>query len=82
MLSRPLKKEEKKDYCPSGAYPDPNRQKRKVILKKGGRQMDLWAKYEDYLEWFEREKDRGKIDPDEEPESYDDFVDKCFEWNR
>ena len=65
-----------------GAYPDPNRQKRKVILKKGGRQMDLWAKYEDYLEWFEREKDRGKIDPDEEPESYDDFVDKCFEWNR
>jgi hypothetical protein len=39
-------------------------------------------KYQAYLERFEREKARGYIDEDEQPESYEDFCWNYEEWNR
>ncbi len=42
----------------------------------------MWAKYQRYLDWFERERDKGFIDEDEEPEDYDDFCWNYEEWNR
>ena len=39
-------------------------------------------KYQRYLGWFELEKDRGYIDEDEEPESYEEFCWNYEEFNR
>lgn len=42
----------------------------------------MYDKYLDYLERFQRDKDRGYIDEDEQPESYEDFCWNYEEWNR
>ena len=51
-----------------------------TVGARGGRGM--WTKYQNYIEWFEMEQDRGFIDEDEEPEDYDDFCWNYEEWNR
>lgn len=42
----------------------------------------MWAKYQCYLDWFERERDKGFIDEDEEPIDFDDFCSEYEERNR
>lgn len=39
---------------------------------------DLWQRYEIYLDEFELEQDKGFIDEDEEPMTYDDFCDEYY----
>ena len=45
----------------------------------------MWEKYQRYLEWWEREHEKGYVDydaDDTQPEDYDEFCWNCEEWNR